>query len=150
MVEVTQLDIKGILDLIPHRYPLIMVDKIVEAEPGKWARGIKNVSMNEPYFQGHFPGHPVMPGVLILEGLAQVGAIMSFLELTNSNPMAKLVYFAGMDKVRFRRMVSPGDQLVLETKKTRERMKIWSMESKAFVDGQLVAEANLMATYGEE
>jgi len=141
-----QIDIAGILKLLPHRYPFIMVDRILEHSKGESIKGYKNVTINEPFFQGHFPVEPVMPGVLILEGLAQVGAIMAYLTM-EENIGEKLVYFAGMDGVRFRQKVVPGDQLVLETKTIKRKMRIWSLEGKAYVNDRLVAEAKLMATF---
>lgn len=145
--DIQQLDIKEILRVLPHRYPFLLVDRVLEVVPGERIVGLKNVTFNEPFFQGHFPGEPVMPGVLIMEGLAQVGAIMAYL----ADPGMvgnKLVYFAGMDGVRFRRKVGPGDQLILELVTLKRKMKMWRMAGKAYVDKQLVAEGELMATFG--
>lgn len=137
-------DIKDILDALPHRYPFLMVDRILDVEPGKKVRALKNVSMNEPHFQGHFPGQPVMPGVLILEAMAQAGG---FLMLNNEvNPATKLVYFSAIDKARFRRPVVPGDHLILEVELLRVRLNTCRMAGRAYVDGELAAEAELMAT----
>ncbi len=141
------IDIRGILDLLPHRYPFIMVDRIIDLEAGKTITGLKNVSMGEPFFQGHFPGEPVMPGVLILEGMAQVGSILAYLSAPE-NIGDRLVYFAGLDKVRFRRVVRPGDQLIFRLKMIRLKTKIAKMTGKAYVDDQLATEAELMATFG--
>ncbi len=141
------IDIRGILDLLPHRYPFIMVDRIVDIEEGKIITGLKNVSMGEPYFQGHFPGEPVMPGVLILEGMAQVGSILAYLS-SPENIGDRLVYFAGLDKVRFRRVVRPGDQLIFKLEMIKLKTKIAKMTGKAYVDDQLATEAELMATFG--
>ncbi len=141
------IDIRGILDLLPHRYPFIMVDRILEVEEGKTITGLKNVTMGEPYFQGHFPGEPVMPGVLILEGMAQVGSILAYLSAPE-NIGDRLVYFAGLDKVRFRRVVRPGDQLIFKLEMIRLKTKIAKMTGKAYVDDQLATEAELMATFG--
>ncbi len=141
------IDIKGILDLLPHRYPFLMVDRITDYVAGERISGIKNVTVNEPFFQGHFPGEPIMPGVLLLEGMAQVGAILAYL----SEPEAlggRLVYFAGIDKVRFRRKVVPGDQLVFELELARRKGKIWKMAGRTLVDGAVACEAELMATFG--
>ena len=141
------MDINEIMDIIPHRYPFLLIDRIKELEAGKRARGIKNVTINEPFFQGHFPGHPIMPGVLLVEAMAQVGAILAF---KSSNVKDKVVYFMGIDKARFRRPVLPGDtvELVLEVKK--QRGPIWIFKGEAFVDGKLAAEAELMATIKEK
>lgn len=143
----TTMDINEIMDIIPHRYPFLLIDRIKELEAGKRARGIKNVTINEPFFQGHFPGHPIMPGVLLVEAMAQVGAILAF---KSSNVKDKVVYFMGIDKARFRRPVLPGDtvELVLEVKK--QRGPIWIFKGEAFVDGKLAAEAELMATIKEK
>ncbi len=145
-VDPKRLDIKEILNLLPHRYPFIMVDRIVDIELGVAIKGIKNVSMNENFFQGHFPGEPVMPGVLMLEGMAQVGALLAYL---TDREMAgnKLVYFAGLDKVKFRQKVGPGDQLLYELTVLKRKSRFWVMAGKATVDGKLVAEAELMATF---
>ena len=141
------LDIKGILDILPHRYPFVMVDRILDFEEEKYITGIKNVTMNEPYFVGHFPGEPVMPGVMILEGMAQIGALLAY----KSMPDAigdKLVYFAGLDNVRFRKMVRPGDQIFFRIECIRMKAKLSKMSGRAYVDDQLAAEADLMATFG--
>ena len=133
------MDIKKILELLPHRYPFIMVDRILDYEVGKTITGIKNVSMNEPFFQGHFPGEPVMPGVLLLEGMAQAGGILAFLGVPEKQKK-KLVLFAGIDKARFRRTVVPGDQVVF-------KLEMVKMSGKAYVEDQVAAEADLMATF---
>ena len=142
--DISTLDIKEIIRLLPHRYPFILVDRILEGEKGKSMVGLKNVSMNEPFFQGHFPAEPIMPGVLILEGMAQVGGILAF----NSIPEMigeKLFYFAGIDKVRFRRPVIPGDQLIYEMKLLKQKGKIWKMAGKAKVDNNVAVEAEFLA-----
>ncbi|MGD9948301.1 MAG: 3-hydroxyacyl-ACP dehydratase FabZ [Desulfobulbus sp.] len=138
-------DIKGIMEILPHRYPFLLVDRIVELEPGKSITGIKNVTMNEPFFQGHFPREPVMPGVLILESMAQVGGILAC--LSDQEMIGKLVYFAGVDKARFRRVVRPGDQLVIKLEMIKQKGKITKMAGKAYVDEQLATEAELMASF---
>lgn len=136
-------DINAIKRILPHRYPFLFVDKIVELEPGKRIVGVKNVTINEEIFNGHFPGHPIMPGVLIMEALAQTGGIM--LLDGEENTEGKLVYFMAMDKVRFRKPVFPGAQLVFECELLRKRATSCKMYGKAYVDGQVVAEAELMA-----
>lgn len=149
MSEETQvalpMDIKAILDLLPHRYPFIMVDRILELEPGKTITGLKNVTMGEPFFQGHFPGEPVMPGVLILEGMAQAGAVLAY--VSTDSIEGKLVFFAGLDNVRFRKVVRPGDQLIFKLELTRQKSKVTKITGKAYVDDVVVTEADLMAIY---
>ena len=140
------IDIVEILNTLPHRYPFVMVDRIISMEIGNEITGLKNVTINEPFFQGHFPGRPVMPGVLILEGMAQVGGIMAFY----SNPEAigkKLLFFAGIDKARFRRPVVPGDQLILKLQLVKQKRSLMMMVGKAFVEDKIVAEAELMASF---
>ena len=140
------IDIKGILEILPHRYPFIMVDRILEYEKGQKIVGLKNVTVNEPFFQGHFPGEPVMPGVMILEGMAQVGAILAYKSIPESIGN-KLVYFAGIDNVRFRKVVRPGDQILFKLELIKMKAKLSKMNGKAYVDDQLVAEADLMASF---
>ena len=144
--DISTLNIKEIVRLLPHRYPFLLVDRILECEKGKSMVGLKNVSMNEPYFQGHFPSDPIMPGVLILEGMAQVGGILAFYSLPDMIG-EKLIYFAGIDKVRFRRPVVPGDQLIFEMVVIKHKGKIWKMAGKAKVDNVVVAEAEFMAAF---
>ena len=139
------LGIKEILELLPHRYPFIMLDRVLEFEPDKSITALKNVTMGEPFFQGHFPGEPVMPGVLILEGMAQAGAVLAY--LSAEDVTGKLVYFAGMDKVRFRKVVRPGDQLIYTVELTRKKGKIIKVRCQAHVDGVLVTEAEQMASF---
>lgn len=141
------IDIREILELLPHRYPFVLVDRIIEMTLGESIVGLKNVTINEPFFQGHFPGEPIMPGVLILECMAQVGAILAYLS-EREKFGGQLVYFAGLDEVRFRRKVTPGDQLIIKTEIVKRKGKVYKLASKAFVDEQLAAEALLMATFG--
>lgn len=139
------LDIKEIQKIIPHRYPFLLVDRIIELEEGKKAVGIKNVSINEAYFQGHFPEHPVMPGVLIIEALAQVGAV-AVLKLPQY--AGKIAFFAGIDKVRFRKQVVPGDQLRLEVELVKIKGPVGKGFGKAFVGEDLAAEGELTFMIG--
>jgi len=140
------IDILEILKVLPHRYPFVMVDRILSMEIKKQIVGLKNVTINEPFFQGHFPARPVMPGVLILEGMAQVGGIMAYY----AHPEAignKLLFFAGIDKARFRRPVVPGDQLIFTLEMIKEKRSVMIMSAKATVDDKVVAEAELMASF---
>lgn len=141
-----QLDIKAILDSIPHRYPMLLVDRVVDMVPGKSIHALKNVSINEPFFPGHFPHHPVMPGVLILEALAQAAAIFSFADETGLKAKGEqlLYYFVGIDGARFRRPVVPGDQLNLHVEAERLSRTICKYSAVAKVDDQVAAEAKLM------
>jgi 3-hydroxyacyl-[acyl-carrier-protein] dehydratase len=132
------------MSLLPHRYPFLLVDKIVELEVHKKIVGIKNVTVNEPFFQGHFPGYPIMPGVLIVEAMAQVGGLLAF--KSSGAEGQKIVYFAGIDKARFRNPVTPGDQITFIVELLRAKKSIWVFKGEAFVDEKLVAEAELMAT----
>jgi len=129
--------------LIPHRYPFLLVDRIVELEPMKRVVGIKNVTINEPFFQGHFPGHPIMPGVLIIEAMAQVGGMLLMDEL--ETPGDKIVYFMALDNVKFRRPVTPGDQLRSEVTMLQLRGRTCRLKGVAYVNGQVVCEAEMMA-----
>jgi UDP-3-O-[3-hydroxymyristoyl] N-acetylglucosamine deacetylase/3-hydroxyacyl-[acyl-carrier-protein] dehydratase len=137
------MDITDILNVIPHRYPMLLVDRILESEPGKRIVGIKNVTINEPFFQGHFPGHPIMPGVLIIEAMAQTGGMLMMDAV--ENPQDKVVYFMTIDKVKFRRPVVPGDQLRFELELLEFKGKRCRMRGEAYVDGNKVAEAEMMA-----
>jgi 3-hydroxyacyl-[acyl-carrier-protein] dehydratase len=142
----TNIDIVEILKLLPHRYPFVMVDRILSLELGKEIVGLKNVTINEPFFQGHFPARPIMPGVLILEGMAQVGGIMAY--YANQEAIGnKLLFFAGIDKARFRRPVVPGDQLIFTLELVKQKKSIMIMSAKATVDDQIVAQAELMASF---
>jgi beta-hydroxyacyl-ACP dehydratase FabZ len=138
------LDIRQILEVLPHRYPFLLVDRIVSIEEGKRVVGIKNVTFNEPFFQGHFPGNPIMPGVLILEAMAQVGAVLLLRGVPDRD--SKLVYFAGIDRAKFRRPVTPGDQIRFEVEVLKVRSRTARLRGEAFVAGQLVAEAELFSS----
>ncbi len=142
------LDVNEIMKILPHRYPFLLVDRIVEMETGKRIVGIKNVTINEPFFQGHFPGHPVMPGVLIIEAMAQVAGILAYLTM-NEEDRKKICYFLSIDNARFRKPVFPGDVLHLEMETTMSRRGIWGFSGKALVDGRLVADAELKATFAD-
>lgn len=138
------IDVKEIMQILPHRYPFLLVDRIESLKEGEEIVGIKNVSINEPFFVGHFPGNPIMPGVLIIEAMAQVGGVLAF----HSSPKewaGSLVYFMGIDKVRFRKPVVPGDQLRLKLTTIRQKQKVFKMRGEAYVADTLVAEAELMA-----
>lgn len=137
------LDANAIQKILPHRYPFLLVDKIIELVPMERAVGIKNVTQNEPFFSGHFPGHPIMPGVLILEAMAQTGGIL--LLDTQDKPEEKLVYFTGIDNVKFRKPVRPGDQLRFEMQMVKYRRSFCKMAGKALVDGEVVCEGEITA-----
>ena len=135
---------EGIADILPHRYPFALVDQILDYEPGKWAIGIKCVSMNEPFFTGHFPHHPVLPGVLIMEALAQAAGILSFKTMGAKPDDNSVFYFVGIDNARFKKPVTAGDQLHLHVELLRQIRGIWKYKVEARVDGEIVAEAELM------
>ncbi len=140
------MDIEQVMQYLPHRYPFLLIDKVIELELGKSITAIKNVTINEPFFQGHFPCSPVMPGVLILEAMAQAAGILSFKTKKCTPEQVGIIYFAGIDNARFKKPVKPGDQLVLKAEIVREMRGIWKYTGRAEVDGALVAEADLMAT----
>lgn len=142
------LDVNDIMKILPHRYPFLMVDRIVELEHGKRCVGIKNVTINEPFFQGHFPGHPVMPGVLIVEAMAQVAGIMASLA-SDESTRKKVTYFISIDSARFRKPVLPGDQLRIEIETTLNRRGIWGVDGKVYVGDTLVTDAALKATFAD-
>lgn len=136
------IEIQEILEYLPHRYPFLLVDRVIEYEEMSRIVGIKNVTINEPFFQGHFPGVPIMPGVLIIESMAQLGGVLLFKAIPDRD--TKLVFFAGIDKARFRRPVRPGDQLRLEMQLTYNKKRLGKMQGKAFVDGKRVADAEIL------
>lgn len=138
------MDINEILNYLPHRYPFLLVDRVVEMEEGKRIVALKNVTINEPFFPGHFPHRPVMPGVLILEALAQAAALLSFKSTGQTPDDNSVVYFAGIDGARFKRPVGPGDQLMLEASILRTMRNVWKYKAVARVDGEVAAEAELM------
>ncbi len=140
-------DIQAIMDFLPHRYPFILVDRILDLVPGEKITALKNVTINEPFFQGHFPTYPIMPGVLIVEAMAQAAGILA-LESMSAEKRGAPVFFMGLDKVKFRKPVVPGDQLVLEVQIIKFRSKVVKASGKAFVEDNLVAEAELMAAIG--
>lgn len=140
------MDIHEILEHLPHRYPILLVDRVLEVIPGERIVALKNVSVNEPFFPGHYPHHPVMPGVLIVEALAQAAAILSFKTLGGKPDDKSVYYFVGIDGARFKRPVSPGDQLILEVSIQANKRGLWKFAAQAKVEGQIAAEAELMCT----
>ena len=143
----TLLDSRAIQQILPHRYPFLLVDRITELEPKKRIVGVKQVTINEPFFEGHFPGAPVMPGVLIVEAMAQVGAVYALQQVENRDQ--KLVLFSGIDNARFRRPVTPGDTLTLTVTPLRVGGRVQRMHGEAHVDGQLAAEADIMSVVAD-
>ena len=141
------MDIRRILNLLPHRYPFLLVDRVVECVPGSHIRAYKNITFNEPFFQGHFPGAPIMPGVLILEALAQAGGLLAASGMEDTS--GKLFLFTGLDGVKFRRQVDPGDRLELECSDMRLKLNLCKMEARALVDGKLAAEARITAAIAD-
>ncbi len=142
------MDINEILRILPHRYPFLLVDRVIEFERGERIVGVKNVTMNEPFFQGHFPDHPIMPGVLLIEALAQVSAVLAFKSADGHE--GDLVYFMGIDKAKFRKPVLPGDQLRMEVKVLRKRTPYWKTKGWIYVESNVVCEAELMAMFAGE
>lgn len=139
------MDIHEILKYLPHRYPFILIDRVIDIEMGKSLVALKNVTINEPFFMGHFPGRPVMPGVLILEAMAQAGGVLAY-KSTNTLPSSdNLYYFAGIDNARFRRVVEPGDQLRMEVKVLRYKREIWKLEGSAYVGDELACSAEFLS-----
>lgn len=142
-------DIHKILSLLPHRYPFLLVDRVVDLTPGQEIAAYKCVSINEPFFQGHFPGDPFMPGVLIIEAMAQAGGLMLLEQFSPEELASKLFLFSAIEKAKFRRPVRPGDRLDLRCRLLRQKFKVWRIAGKAYVDEQLVAEAELSAAVTE-
>lgn len=142
--DMSQLDILKIMELIPHRYPMILVDRVIDVVPDESCTGIKNVTINEGFFQGHFPRYPVMPGVMIVESMAQTAAVLVVATLGES-AKGKLVYFMTVDNARFRRPVTPGDSMRVHVRKLQQRRNVWKFTGEAKVDGTLVAEAEFAA-----
>lgn len=145
-LKMNSLDINQIKEYLPHRYPFLLVDRVLNWESGKSITAIKNVTANEEFFNGHFPHKPVMPGVMMIEAMAQTAALLSFLTMGKKPGQNEVVYFAGIDGARFKRPVGPGDQLVMEVEISRVARGIWKYRAKATVDGQLAVEADLMCT----
>jgi 3-hydroxyacyl-[acyl-carrier-protein] dehydratase len=144
--ENLSVDIHEILKYLPHRYPFLLVDRVLSCEPGKGITALKNVTINEPFFSGHFPNYPVMPGVLVIEALAQAAGILTLKSVSAKPDQDSIFYFVGIDAARFKRPVQPGDQLILKATILRERIGIWKYSAKAEVDGRVAAEAELMCT----
>ena len=140
------MDIHQIIKKLPHRYPFLLVDRVIEFEKDVRIKALKNVTINEPFFNGHFPNRPVMPGVLMLEALAQASALLSFSSEGEESDGSRLYYFAGIDGARFKRVVEPGDQLILESTITRKKAGIYKYATRATVNGELAVEAELMCT----
>lgn len=145
----TSIDTQGVMGLLPHRYPFLLVDKVISCEPGKTLTAIKNVTINEPFFQGHFPGRPIMPGVLVVEALAQACGLLAFKTVGEAPVDGKVFVFVGIDKARFKRPVFPGDQLTLKVEFSRRIRTIWKFDTTAEVDGVVVATAELMVAPGQ-
>jgi len=144
MTKKTSMDIHEILDHLPHRYPFVLIDKVTSLDLGKEITAIKNVTINEPFFPGHFPYHPVMPGVLIIEAMAQAAAILSFRTMDTKPSEESVYYFAGIDNARFKKPVGPGDQIILHVKIDRILKGIWKYSGTAMVEDEIVAEAGMM------
>lgn len=143
-----QFNVVEIQKILPHRYPFLLVDRITELTAGEYIEGYKNVSISEPVFQGHFPDHPIYPGVMILEGMAQAGGVLAFKSMDNASQEEianKVVYFMSIDKAKFRVPVTPGDQLIYKINVMKHKGTVWQLEAQAFVDGKIVAQAELKA-----
>ena len=138
-------DVNQIQEMLPHRYPFLLVDRITDVKDGEYVEGYLNISITNQVFQGHFPGHPIYPGVLIIEGMAQTGAILPFTVMDKNELNNKVVYFMSIDNAKFRKPVRPGDRLVYKVSTVKHRGKIWQLRGEAYVDGELVSEADLKA-----
>jgi 3-hydroxyacyl-[acyl-carrier-protein] dehydratase len=147
MTDKKTLDIDGILERLPHRYPFLLVDRVLDVVPGKSIVAVKNVSANEAFFQGHFPGHPVVPGVLIIEALAQAGGVLAY-ESATEEERIWILYLVGIEETRFKQTVRPGDQLTLRMELTKRRRSLWRFTGVAEVDGKLVAETQILMADG--
>jgi 3-hydroxyacyl-[acyl-carrier-protein] dehydratase len=142
----SSMDISRVMEYLPHRYPFLMIDRVLSIEPGNKVVALKNVSINEPYFSGHFPHHPVMPGVLIIEALAQAAAVLTFASEDHKADEKMVYYFVGIDNARFKKPVTAGDQLRLEVSLTRHARQLWKFHGKAYVEDTMAAEADLLCT----
>ena len=141
-------NVVDIQNILPHRYPFLLVDRITELTPGEYIEGLKNVSISEPVFQGHFPGHPIYPGVMIIEGMAQAGGVLAFKsmdEVSQEEIANKVVYFMSIDNAKFRAPVTPGDQLIYKLSVIKNKGAVWQLDAKAYVDDKVVAQAELKA-----
>jgi 3-hydroxyacyl-[acyl-carrier-protein] dehydratase len=147
MTDKKTIDIEGIAERLPHRFPFLLVDRVLDVVAGKSIVAVKNVTMNEAYFQGHFPGHPVMPGVLIIEALAQAGGLLAY-ESATADERISILYLAGIEESRFKQIVRPGDQLTLRVELVKHRRNLWRFTAVAEVDGKAVAEAQILMAEG--
>ena len=141
-------NVVDIQNILPHRYPFLLVDRITELTPGEYIEGLKNISISEPVFQGHFPGHPIYPGVMIIEGMAQAGGVLAFKSMdvaSQEDIENKVVYFMSIDKAKFRAPVTPGDQLIYKIDVIKNKGAVWQLDAKAYVDDKIVAQAELKA-----
>ncbi len=141
-------NVVDIQNILPHRYPFLLVDRITELTPGEYIEGLKNVSISEPVFQGHFPGHPIYPGVMIIEGMAQAGGVLAFksMDIASQEEIeSKVVYFMSIDNAKFRAPVTPGDQLIYKINVIKNKGAVWQLDAKAYVDDKIVAQAELKA-----
>lgn len=141
-----EIDVREIMRLLPHRYPFLLIDRVLSCEPGKEIVALKNVTVNEPYFGGHFPNYPVMPGVLIIEAMAQASALLAFKTFDLDRADSNVFYFVGIDDARFKKPVTPGDQLIVKAQILRSIKGIWKFTGQAYVDDKLVSQASLMCT----